>query len=352
MTQFLIDVGYRGNGGYPEDFVTGVEVHGAGSSQIDTLVIKDSEVGFTDITDIDALTFADPHSLVFLKASEVGPGHLSPTLAVHGPSGDPGTTKLEGGGEGGIIVSILDQPVVDLSLWTFTNWPIHAGDPRVIIYNRLDDNIGAHASDHRIIGSQVADRIEAGRGSDTVFGGGGDDLLAGYVGSGGPSQIETDEGGHIPAPPDGNNLLFGGDGNDILVGAGALDTLTGGPGKDVFWFRAKLVKDVNIDHLTDYVHGSDKMWLDATTWAKSMLDPGRLHGHRETLDRDFFFSGKHATKAHDADDHIIYNTKTGALYFDKDGKGGTKAIEFAILDGSPDNVSAKDFFVTIGADYF
>ena len=58
------------------------------------------------------------------------------------------------------------------------------------------------------------------------------------------------------------------------------------------------------------------------------LDKGKL-------DKDAFVSGDHVSKAKDAQDRIVYNETTGALYFDKDGKGGAKAIKFAVLDGAP-----------------
>lgn len=55
-------------------------------------------------------------------------------------------------------------------------------------------------------------------------------------------------------------------------------------------------------------------------------------------------SGKKVTKAKDGEDRIAYNETTGALYFDKDGKGGAKAVQFAVLDGGPD-LKAGDILV-------
>ena len=56
-------------------------------------------------------------------------------------------------------------------------------------------------------------------------------------------------------------------------------------------------------------------------------------------------SGQGAKTAHDGDDRIVYDTRSGKLYYDKDGAGGHHAQLFAILDGSPDNISAKDFLI-------
>ena len=41
-----------------------------------------------------------------------------------------------------------------------------------------------------------------------------------------------------------------------------------------------------------------------------------------------------ATAAHDADDSIIYNRSTGALFYDKDGTGAISAVQIATIGAS------------------
>jgi Ca2+-binding RTX toxin-like protein len=50
------------------------------------------------------------------------------------------------------------------------------------------------------------------------------------------------------------------------------------------------------------------------------------------------------SSAQDADDRIIYDAATGALYFDGDGNGGGAAIQFATL-GTGLSLAASDFIV-------
>ena len=108
-------------------------------------------------------------------------------------------------------------------------------------------------------------------------------------------------------------------------------------GTDQFLFDTKPNKTTNADHLTDFLHKTDIL-LDDDIFKK--LDVGKLH-------KSEFFSGNGVKHAHDDDDRVVYNTKSGKLYYDKDGEGGHDAKLFAILDGSPDNISAKDFLIIV-----
>ena len=53
------------------------------------------------------------------------------------------------------------------------------------------------------------------------------------------------------------------------------------------------------------------------------------------------------TAAHDATDRLIYNTTTGALYYDADGTGVTAAVQVALLGSTTHPTLAYDDFMVI-----
>ncbi|MDR4307772.1 hypothetical protein IHQ68_14200 [Chelatococcus sambhunathii] len=127
----------------------------------------------------------------------------------------------------------------------------------------------------------------------------------------------------------GKDDLDGGAGKDVLSGGDGNDTLTGGLGDDRFRFDADLGKN-NVDVITDFQIKGDTLALDHNVFRG--LGTGGL-------DKDAFFVGD---EAHDRSDRIIYNDKSGKLFYDPDGSGKQDAIAFAKLDAGLD-LSAKDF---------
>jgi Ca2+-binding RTX toxin-like protein len=128
----------------------------------------------------------------------------------------------------------------------------------------------------------------------------------------------------------GNDSITGGPGHDLLDGGTGHNTLTGGPGADRFVFDTTVAPG-NLDRITDFKHGQDKLVL-----SKGIF--GNL-----TIDANTFFAGPGATAAHTAAERIIYDKTTGGLYFDPSGKGGP-SIEFAVLLHHP-QVTIHDFAV-------
>ena len=119
------------------------------------------------------------------------------------------------------------------------------------------------------------------------------------------------------------NALDGGDGSDTLFGLG---------GKDVFMFGDALNKR-NIDTIKDFKHNTDKIQLDSEIFRG--LKEGKLS-------RSEFYLG---SKAHDKNDHVLYDKNSGKLYFDADGSGHQAAVQFAILENKPINVGYNDFHI-------
>jgi Ca2+-binding RTX toxin-like protein len=173
----------------------------------------------------------------------------------------------------------------------------------------------------------------AGEGTDRVVVGTSFALTAGAE----IEQMNTSSAGSISAfdltgNEFGQSITGNAGANRIDGGAGA-DTLRGLGGADIFAFTTALGGG-NSDTIVDFASGVDHIELDATvfdTLAVGVLGAG-------------MFSANASGLAQDADDRIVYDTDSGALFYDSDGVGGSAGIQFATLLGAP-GIDASDFVV-------
>jgi Ca2+-binding RTX toxin-like protein len=134
----------------------------------------------------------------------------------------------------------------------------------------------------------------------------------------------------------GNDKVSGGAGNDTIVGGAGNDTLGGGTGADEFVFNLKGGAG-NIDTLTDFATGVDHLQLSKAVFT-GFAATGAITAAQ-------FYSSGTATAAHDADDRIVFNTGTGALYYDADGSGGAAAVQIAVIGIPHPSLAAGDFVI-------
>jgi len=118
----------------------------------------------------------------------------------------------------------------------------------------------------------------------------------------------------------GNDILSGGAGNDTLVGSVGADKLSGGAGKDVFAFDKYAF--TGVDQILDFRSVDDSIRLENAVFSR-LTTNGSLSAanYRESS----------TGVAADANDFILYNTRTGGLFYDADGSGFGRAVQFATL---------------------
>jgi Ca2+-binding RTX toxin-like protein len=133
----------------------------------------------------------------------------------------------------------------------------------------------------------------------------------------------------------GANALSGGIGNDVLRGFGGADTLTGGTGidnltggaqSDFFVLNAPL-NSANRDVIADFANiagNNDTFRLENAV----MTQLGAAGG----LAANKFFAG---TAAHDADDRIVYNRTSGAVFYDSNGVAAGGSTLIAVITNKP-----------------
>lgn len=248
-------------------------------------------------------------------------------------------------------------------------------------------NLTGDSKDNILIGNSAANTISGGAGNDTLNGGAGADTLTGGNGNdtyyvdnvkdqvnesaGQDSGTDTiissvtfslatlgnvenlsltgtgalnatgNEGANELTGNTGANVLTGGGGNDTLRGGLGMDTLWGGEGADHFVFDTALNAANNVDKVMDFNQGSDLLVLSKNIFAAlgDSVSDAEIH------------SGVGFTTATTADQHLIYNSTTGNLYYDADGNGSAVASLFATINltgistSHPTSLTAADFLV-------
>jgi Ca2+-binding RTX toxin-like protein len=202
-----------------------------------------------------------------------------------------------------------------------------------------------------ITGSNGNDTLVGGAGNDSLHGGNGTDL-ADYSAATGALSIDLNLGGasgtgigtdalagiENVAGGSGNdnitgsfssNSISGGNGNDTLNGSGGNDNLTGGAGNDLFAFDQTPLGAVTT--VSDFVHLQDMLQLSNAAFSGVQAASGE-----GVLNIGAFYASGDITTGGTAGQIILYNSSTGALYYDADHDGnGSNAVQFATLTGAP-----------------
>ena len=177
----------------------------------------------------------------------------------------------------------------------------------------ISSKISAH-----LTGSNIDNEIVGHAGTNSLKGLGGNDLIKAFSGN---DRVYGDAG---------SDTIHGGTGNDRLYGGS-------GTGRDVFVFDTKANRSTNVDRIYDFNPKHDAIWLENAIFTK--LGKGSTKGVK--FKADMFVKGK---AAEDKEDRIVYDSKTGALYYDQDGTGSKAQVKIATLNKNL-KLAYSDFFV-------
>jgi Ca2+-binding RTX toxin-like protein len=209
-------------------------------------------------------------------------------------------------------------------VFTINLTDVNEGDPNDFdeqaTNSTADSGSGASETLHGTAGN---DTISGNNGNDTIYGGVGIDTING---NNDDDTIYGGSGNDIINGNNGNDTLFGGSGidnitggnnNDIVIGGYDGDILNGSGGADIFRYLS--LQDAG-DTISGFSVADDTFQFDNVGFAQIGADG--------TLAATAFFVGAGAA---DASDRIIYNSATGALYYDADGLGGAAQTQIATL---------------------
>ncbi len=194
-----------------------------------------------------------------------------------------------------------------------------------VVIDKLGGTDTVESSITYTLGKTIENLTLTGSFTDAINGTGNklDNILTGNLGD------NTLNGG------EGVDTIYGGEGLDKIIGGKGNDILTGNDGIDTFLYDTKAA---GLDTITDFNTGIDI--LQFATGALKGLAVGQLASTG-------FISGAGVVAATTPAEHFIFNTTTGALFYDADGsvaKVAAVQIEVVGLNGFAADLHASDIW--------
>ena len=318
-------VGNDGNdrldGGLGNDALLGG--HGGDTYVVDSLLDVITESGLSGSDTVEAsISFILGATLENLTLT--GSGNLNATGNASGNLllGNSGNNVLDGKAGGDLMAGGAgnDTYLVDSPFDLVSENP-DQGTDKVI------------ASQSYTLGDNLENLELTGAANLNGSGNGLGNLLTGNAGA---NSLDGQDGADTLNGMAGNDTLTGGNGDDWLIGGLGNDLLNGGNGADIFLFNAALSAS-NVDHIGDFATGIDKIYLNDALFANANggAPVGALDAADFSMGTSFLATDNH---------HILYNTATGALYYNADGSGAGAPTLFAVLDGAP-TLASTDIFL-------
>lgn len=232
-------------------------------------------------------------------------------------TGNAGNNRLDGGGSADTMIG-------------------GAGDDTYYVSTSQDVVVETTKGGNDLVissaGYVLADNVERLLLAGTTSSGTGNALDNGITGNASANKLAGMAGNDHIFGLGGNDKIDGGEGNDWLFGGSGADQLTGGSGQDYFVFNT-LTSSADKDRIVDFKAVDDTLVLDNAVFSGLGAD-GQLNS-------DLFVVGKMAM---DANDRVIYDSKSGVLSYDADGSGSGAAVQIATLSSGL-NLTAYDFLI-------
>ncbi|MBN3942352.1 calcium-binding protein [Nostoc sp. NMS9] len=237
-----------------------------------------------------------------------------------------------------------------------------SGNDIINLSAAVDSNVHGGSGQDTITTGAGNDYLYGEAGNDTLNSGAGNDYLYGDIGN---DYLDGNAGSDRLYGEDGNDTLNGGDGNDSLNGGAGNDTLNGGAGNDYFdpgtgidnvvgglgndgndVFTGSTGADIfvlnspnqGVDRITDFSSVDDTLHVSAAGFGGGLTAGASIVAEQILI-------GSSSVAATSASQRFIYNTSTGALFFDADGnQTGSSAVQIATLSNKP-LIDGGDIFI-------